>query len=123
MQVSASTSTAPTNSATRPIRLSVAKAARRRPDHEDVMPIPAASAAWWLTRASPRGQPVAAGSCRQRPDVFFEQRPGFLAGLGFHLAVEAGFLQHFLERLHVGIIEGHALAGQVLDLVGGHLLP
>src|SRR5580692_10654745 len=114
MQVSASTNIAPISSAARPISISRPKAARRTPLHD--MPISAASAAWWLTRSFSR-------CSGQRSDVFFKQRPCLVARFLLHLAIKPGLFQHVLKRLGVWRVEGHALAGQVLRLIRGHLLP
>src|SRR5476651_2744688 len=114
MQVSASTSTAPTSSARWPITTSRTMAARRTPPQES--PIVAVSAAGGFTRFVSRRS-------GERPDVFLQQRPGLVAGLLLHVTVEPGLLQRLPEGLYVGRIEDHALAGQVLGLVGGHVLP
>src|SRR5215469_2039155 len=118
MAVSASTSTAPMNSAACPISMSRAKAARRTPTQDGAPG--AVSAAEWLTRYVPRCSDHGSG---QRPDILLQQRPGLVARLLLHLIVEPGLFQHFLERLRIGRVEDHALAGEVLPLVRRHLLP
>src|SRR4051812_14310960 len=102
MQVSTSTSMAPTNSVTRPISLSAAKAVRRRPRHD--MPIPMAAAAGSLMFA-------ARARSGQGPGVFFQQCPGFVAHLLLDVGIEPGLPQRLLKRLGVGLVKGQPALG------------
>ncbi len=60
------------------------------------------------------------GSRRQRPDIFLQQRPGFVAGHLLHVRIEPGLRQHLAERLGVRRIERQPLARQVLPLARRH---